>query len=181
MNVSMRDRAGSWHNPPMKKLVLLLALACASCAPQAAVDKDVTKWEKQAQNVTITRDDWGIAHVTGKTDADAVFGVMYAQAEEYGRTGFQGGLEGYRTGATGRFTAEQQLFSGRTIDQPSMFVSGKSDWGVYQNPGAVERMQKDICTRMTGVHLLDGAGHWVQQEQPAAVSKLLVEFLQRKP
>ena len=102
-------------------------------------------------------------------------------AEEYGRTGFQGGLEGYRTGATGRFTAEQQLFSGRTIDQPSMFVSGKSDWGVYQNPGAVERMQKDICTRMTGVHLLDGAGHWVQQEQPAAVSKLLVEFLQRKP
>ena len=82
MNVSMRDRAGSWHNPPMKKLVLLLALACASCTSQAAADKDVASWEKQAQGVTITRDDWGIAHVTGKTDADAVFGVMYAQAED---------------------------------------------------------------------------------------------------
>ena len=66
----------------MKKLVLLLALAAASTAPQAAADKDAAGWEKQAQRVTVIRDDWGIAHVSGKTDADAVFGVMYAQAED---------------------------------------------------------------------------------------------------
>jgi acyl-homoserine lactone acylase PvdQ len=66
----------------MKKLVLLLALAAASTAPQAAADKDAAGWEKQAQGITIVRDDWGIAHVSGKTDADAVFGVMYAQAED---------------------------------------------------------------------------------------------------
>jgi acyl-homoserine-lactone acylase len=66
----------------MKKLLLLLALAAASTAPQAAADKDAAGWEKQAQGITITRDDWGIAHVSGKTDADAVFGVMYAQAED---------------------------------------------------------------------------------------------------
>ena len=66
----------------MRKLVLLLALTCVSGVPQAASDTDVTSWEKQAQRITITRDDWGIAHVTGKTDADAVFGVMYAQAED---------------------------------------------------------------------------------------------------
>ena len=96
---------------------------------------------------------------------------------EYGRTGFQGGLEGYRTGASGRFTSEQQLFAGRTIDVPSMFIGGKSDWGVYQNPGALERMQKVACTKMRGVHLVEHAGHWVQQEQPEAVSRLLVEFL----
>ena len=96
---------------------------------------------------------------------------------EYGRTGFQGGLEGYRTGASGRFTSEQQLFAGRTIDVPSMFIGGKSDWGVYQNPGALERMQKVACTKMIATHLVDGAGHWVQQEQPEAVSRLLVEFL----
>lgn len=98
---------------------------------------------------------------------------------EYGRSGFQGGLEGYRTGASGRFTSEQQLFAGRTIDVPSMFIGGKSDWGVYQNPGALERMQKVACTKMTATHLVDGAGHWVQQEQPEAVSRLLVEFLNR--
>jgi pimeloyl-ACP methyl ester carboxylesterase len=96
---------------------------------------------------------------------------------EYGRTGFQGGLEGYRTGASGRFTSEQQLFAGRTIDVPSMFIGGKSDWGVYQTPGALERMQKVACTKMVAVHLVDGAGHWVQQEQPEAVSKLLITFL----
>src|SRR6185295_14679608 len=56
-------------------------LVCTSCAPQG-VDKDVSSWEKQARNSSITRDDWGIPHVTGKTDADAVFGVMYAQAED---------------------------------------------------------------------------------------------------
>jgi pimeloyl-ACP methyl ester carboxylesterase len=98
---------------------------------------------------------------------------------EYGRTGFQGGLEGYRTGASGRFTSEQQLFAGRTIDVPAMFIGGKSDWGVYQNPGALERMQKVACTKMIATHLVDGAGHWVQQEQPDAVSGLLVEFLNR--
>jgi pimeloyl-ACP methyl ester carboxylesterase len=99
-------------------------------------------------------------------------------SEEYRRTGFQGGLQGYRVGSSGRFTTELQTFSGRTIDVPSLFISGKSDWGVYQNPGAVERMQKTACTAMRGVHLVDGAGHWVQQEQPAEVSKLLLEFLQ---
>ena len=68
----------------MKKLYLFLIVATAACSPspQAAADKDVAAWEQQAQNVTITRDDWGIAHVHGKTDADAVFGMIYAQAED---------------------------------------------------------------------------------------------------
>jgi acyl-homoserine lactone acylase PvdQ len=47
-----------------------------------AADGDVAGWERQARNVTIIRDDWGIPHVYGKTDADAVFGVIYAQAED---------------------------------------------------------------------------------------------------
>jgi pimeloyl-ACP methyl ester carboxylesterase len=98
-------------------------------------------------------------------------------SEEYGRNGFQGGLQGYRIGSSGRFTPELQTYSGRTIDVPSMFVSGRSDWGVYQNPGAVDRMQSSACTQMRGVHLLDGAGHWVQQEQPGEVSRLILQFL----
>ena len=63
----------------MKKLMLAAALAGLAWAPP---QKDVSAWEKQAQNVTIVRDDWGIAHVQGKTDADAVFGMVYAQAED---------------------------------------------------------------------------------------------------
>ncbi len=68
----------------MKKLVvLLLAVAFVShAAPQTVNNPDLKRWEQQARNVTIVRDDWGIAHVTGKTDADAVFGMIYAQAED---------------------------------------------------------------------------------------------------
>ena len=98
-------------------------------------------------------------------------------AGEYARNGFQGGLQWYRCRTVGRFNAELELFAGRTIDVPSMFISGMSDWGVYQTPGAFEAMQTKACTRMTGCHLIEGAGHWVQQEQPQAVSRLLLDFL----
>jgi len=101
-------------------------------------------------------------------------------AAEYERTGFQGGLQWYRRGTGGIDTAELQLFSGRTIDVPSMFIAGKSDWGTYQRPGNFERMQQSVCTRMLGCHLIEGAGHWVQQEQPERVSELLIEFLRRQ-
>ncbi len=98
-------------------------------------------------------------------------------ASEYGRTGFQGALQGYRRGVDARNNAELLTFSGRTIDVPSCFIAGKSDWGVYQTAGAVDRMRTSACTKMTGFHLVEGAGHWVQQEQPEQVSRLLVDFL----
>ena len=99
-------------------------------------------------------------------------------SEEFGRTGFQGGRQWYRSGGIG--AAELQLFLGRTIDIPSAFIAGQSDWGAFQSPGALERMQSRACTDMRGVHLVDGAGHWVQQEQPEEVSRLLLEFLRRQ-
>lgn len=97
-------------------------------------------------------------------------------SSEYARTGFQGGLDGYRVRLSARHNALLEAFSGRTIDQPSLFIAGKSDWGVYQTPGALERMQRSTCPAMEGVHLVDGAGHWVQQERPGAVSQLLLDF-----
>jgi pimeloyl-ACP methyl ester carboxylesterase len=96
---------------------------------------------------------------------------------EYARTGFQGGLQWYRCGTSGAFTSELEIFSGRRIDVPSCFISGRQDWGTYQRPGVFEAMQASACTRMLGAHLIDGAGHWVQQEQPAEVKRLLLEFL----
>jgi pimeloyl-ACP methyl ester carboxylesterase len=100
-------------------------------------------------------------------------------AGEYGRTGFQGGLDGYRVRLTDAHTRELQLFAGRTIDVPAVFVGGKSDWGVYQTPGALENMQQTAFTRMEPVTLVDGAGHWVQQEQAAEATRILVSFLGR--
>ncbi len=96
---------------------------------------------------------------------------------EYARTGFQGGLQWYRCGTSGAFVPELQTWSGRTIDVRSAFISGKQDWGTYQRPGVYEAMQSKACTRMIGCHLVDGAGHWVQQEKANEVSWLLVQFL----
>ena len=98
-------------------------------------------------------------------------------SNEFNRTGFQGGLQWYRCGTSDRFTAELETWSGRTIDVPSCFISGKQDWGTYQRPGVFEAMRTTACTRMLGCHLVDGAGHWVQQEQPNQVNRLLLQFL----
>ena len=69
----------------MKRLVILLAFVAVSCSsgPQAApVSPEVAAWQKRAEGVTIIRDDWGVPHIYGKTDADVVFGLMFAQAED---------------------------------------------------------------------------------------------------
>ena len=97
-------------------------------------------------------------------------------AAEFDRTGFQGGLQWYRC-LGGKYIAELETFSGRTIDVPASFIAGKSDWGVYQTPGALESMQSSACSQWRGTHLVESAGHWVQQEQPEEVRRLLLEFL----
>jgi pimeloyl-ACP methyl ester carboxylesterase len=105
------------------------------------------------------------------TDAE-----LAVYAGEYARTGFQGGLQWYRTRTSGRFQAEQEIFAGKTIDVPAIFFSGASDWGVQQVPGALDRMRA-ACPRMGDIALIPGAGHWVQQEQPEATVAMLLNFL----
>src|SRR5471030_2249286 len=63
---------------------MFLPIAILAFAPALVTAKnaDTARWASEAARVTIIRDDWGIAHVYGKTDADAVFGMIYAQAED---------------------------------------------------------------------------------------------------
>jgi pimeloyl-ACP methyl ester carboxylesterase len=98
-------------------------------------------------------------------------------AGEFSRNGFQGGLQWYRCRTQGPYESQLQVFAGRTIDVPAIFIAGASDWGIHQVPGALEKMQNQACSNMAAVHLIPGAGHWVQQEQPEAVSRILLEFL----
>src|SRR4051794_24355218 len=75
----------STNSRPMKNLILagaILLAPLASAHAQRPTSAEISRWQKQARAVTITRDDWGIAHIAGHTDGDAVFGLLYAQAED---------------------------------------------------------------------------------------------------
>ena len=117
-------------------------------------------------------------------DAEAIAGCRWlteadleVYSEAYAATGFQGGLNWYRARLDANASRDMLLFSGSRIHVPACFIAGRSDWGIYQKPGDLERMRDRVCTRMLGCHLLDGAGHWVQQEQPQTVNRVLLDFL----
>ncbi len=101
-------------------------------------------------------------------------------SEEYGRTGFQGGLQWYRGRMDGSLAHNLALFSGRTIDCPSLFMAGDRDWGAQQIPGGLQRMRAAAFTRMLEPHFIAGAGHWVQQEQSERTAARIIEFLHDK-
>ena len=104
---------------------------------------------------------------------------VYARAFE--RTGFQGGLNWYRCGTEGRSAASLKTVAGRAIQIPSMYIAGAADWGIYQKPGELERMQTAaVCADFQGVHLIEGAGHWVQQEKPEPVIACLLDYFQKR-
>jgi len=98
-------------------------------------------------------------------------------AAEFARTGFQGGLQWYRCSTHPPCVAELQALAERTIDVPACFIAGAADWGMFQKPGELQRMQRQACTDWRGTFVVPGAGHWVQQEQPEATARLLLDFL----
>jgi len=96
--------------------------------------------------------------------------------QEWRRTGFQGALNWYRSQTDPERVKDVLLFAGRKIEIPSAFISGKQDWGNYQQPGALEGIPK-ACSDSRGVVFIDGAGHWPQQEQPERVVEEVLRFL----
>ncbi len=64
----------------MKHILFIVLLTQFACSH--ANDPLIKKYKEQASRITIIRDKWGVPHIYGKTDADAVFGLMYAQGEE---------------------------------------------------------------------------------------------------
>lgn len=108
---------------------------------------------------------------------------LQVYCNEWERTGFQGALNWYRaqTASTAQSAKDMLLYAGRRIVVPCTFISGKQDWGNYQQPGAFDDYEnsktvKEGCFR--GTKLIDGAGHWVQQEKPEAVVREVLAFLE---
>jgi pimeloyl-ACP methyl ester carboxylesterase len=112
-----------------------------------------------------------IAACKWMTEAD-----LQVYSHEFARTGFQGGLNYYRVEFDPGLDGELNAFAGKTVDVPACYIGGSSEWAVYQSPGSFERMHT-VCTRLKGVHLVNGAGHSIAEEQPDAVNRILIEFL----
>jgi pimeloyl-ACP methyl ester carboxylesterase len=96
---------------------------------------------------------------------------------EFERSGFFGPISRYRNHE--RDFAWLQPFKGRTLDQPSLLIGGDRDpafngFGRIADPGA---MMREHATDLRGVHILPGCGHWTQQERPAEVNAILVDWL----
>ena len=91
-------------------------------------------------------------------------------------TGLQASLNWYRNATSAAHGAWARQFAGQTIDIPACFIAGAQDWGVWQAPGALETMEGASCADYRGTTLIDGAGHWVQQEQPGDVVAALNRF-----
>lgn len=101
---------------------------------------------------------------------------------QYAQTGFQGGLNWYRCLTDPkRWAQDTRIFHGKQITIPAMFLSGARDWGVYQFPGAVDVMRTKTFLNMKDEDfvLVEGVGHWVQQEKPEVVVQNLLRFLNK--
>jgi pimeloyl-ACP methyl ester carboxylesterase len=96
--------------------------------------------------------------------------------QEFSRTGFRGGLNWYRN--LRRNWELAAPWRGQPIRQPSLFIAGSRD-GVLKFPAAQSQLDAypRTLTGLRGSHILDGAGHWVQQERPDEVNRLLIGFL----
>jgi pimeloyl-ACP methyl ester carboxylesterase len=165
-------KSADWKGNKPHPLKALTAEEMAQIPTYYVMDKDKGMAETVAAEMPSAAE---IAACKWLTDAEVSVYVT-----EYSRTQFTGALQGYRVrrGEDPKSIAEMRTFSGRTIDVPACFIGGKSDWGTYQTPGAVESMQKTACSRFVNITLIEGAGHWVAQEQPEEVTRLLLQFLQ---
>ena len=96
-------------------------------------------------------------------------------AEEFARTGFQGGLNWYRTRTNqALYSRDLDVFAGRKIEVPCVVIQGAQDWSTYMQPGVIDRLP-EYCSQFKGLKMVEGAGHWIEQEQPDRVIKEILE------
>jgi pimeloyl-ACP methyl ester carboxylesterase len=161
-------KSGDWHANHPEPLRGWTAEELARLPTYYVMDRDQTMADTVAPAMP---DATHIATCAWLPDED-----LAVYSAEFSRTGFQGGLQWYRAARDPTTAAELTRLSGRTIDVPSCFIAGQRDWGVYQAPGVFERM-RGACTRLTGCHMVPGAGHWIQQERAEDTTRLLLDFL----
>jgi hypothetical protein len=102
--------------------------------------------------------------------------ALAVYAGTFGGRGFQDALDWYAAQTDPELLEGNRLWSGRRIEVPAAFVAGARDWGIHQKPGDLARMEREATADWRGTTLIEGAGHWVQQEAPAATAAAILAF-----
>ena len=102
--------------------------------------------------------------------------ALAVYADAFAARGFQEALDWYAAQTDPELLEGLRLWAGRRIEVPAAFVAGARDWGIHQKPGDLARMETAACADWRGATLVEGAGHWVQQEAPEAVAAALARF-----
>ncbi|MBI1769017.1 MAG: penicillin acylase family protein [Bacteroidetes bacterium] len=145
----------------MKKILLLLLVVSSACA-QKFSPQELSNWKKQASTISIIRDNWGVPHVYGKTDADAVFGMVYAQCED----DFLRVERNYLTATARMAEAEGEEFIYHDLRQ-LLFTDTTTAISIYKQ--APEWLKK-LCNAFA-----DGSNYYLQSH-PNVKPKLLNRF-----
>ncbi|KAI1401595.1 alpha/beta-hydrolase [Hypoxylon fuscum] len=192
---SSPQAAGDWENPPQGLEVFLRGYFHLKSADwDSNAPQPLKKWDAEElagmpeyyiMKAEHSMPETVAANMVGEDASKTEWWLsredLQVYCQEWARTGFQGALNWYRaqTASTPQSARDVLLFAGRRIEVPCVFISGKQDWGNYQQPGALEGYEdpktvKEGCYR--GAKLVDEAGHWVQQEQPEIVIKEILDF-----
>ena len=98
-------------------------------------------------------------------------------AKQFEKGGFKEPLKWYRMMLSSKEKENiKKLKLQNYLSIPGLFISGESDWGMYQKPGELEKMQKSFFKKFYGVKIVKNAGHWVQQENPQNTSNYILNF-----
>jgi acyl-homoserine lactone acylase PvdQ len=146
----------------MRYLLLLTFIILSGCKSEANFNNDAKRWEKQAKNVTIIRDTFGVPHIYGKTDADAVFGLLYAQCEDDFNRVEQNYI--WATGRLAEVEGEDALYSDL---RAKLFMTEEEAKANYQNS---PDWLKDLCNAFA-----DGINYYLYTH-PEVTPKLLKKF-----
>jgi pimeloyl-ACP methyl ester carboxylesterase len=160
-------KSGDWAGNAPRKLPEFSAAAMAEMPEYYIMDRDAGMAET------------AFALCAGEDMSDCTWlsdPALDVFAEMFAATTFQGGLNWYRATFDAEERRRQMAYAGRRIDIPTCFIAGAKDWGVHQHPGALEGMEA-LCTDWRSVTLVEGAGHWAQQEAPGAVVEAVLGFV----
>ena len=194
---SSPEAAGHWNNPPQGLEKYLRGYFHLKSADWNKNDPHPLKeWSAKAIEVmpeyyVMQKDDTFPESIEknmqgedySKTESWLSKEDLAVYVQEWSRTGFQGALNWYRaqTASTPQSKKDMLLYAGARIVVPCSFISGKQDWGNFQQPGAFEGYEDEKCVKkgcFLGSTFIDHAGHWVQQEQYQKVTKEVIAFLQ---